>query len=149
MKSLTAQGTEQIWPSWSGQEASGQGGRAPASWGEVSPREKLMPPVEVRSSSRLDDSAEVMSSMACARVEELVEMWCGRSDSSSEVEAELIAQSVSLSSEKLQSLRPRRRRVPERPGREPRAGVEPEGCSESISGVGERRYSVLRKAEAL
>ena len=83
------------------------------------------------------------------RDEERVEMRVGRSGSSSELEAELIAQSVSLSGKKLQLLRPRRRRAEGRPERDSRAAEEVEGWSGSISGVGDRWYSGLRKSEAL
>ena len=117
--------------------------------GEVSPREGSIPPGEVRSSSHLGEAGEELSSRLLLWVEERVEMRVGRSGLSSELQIELIAQSVSLSGEKLQSLRPLRRRVPGRPEREPRVAAEVEGWSGSISGVGDRRYSGLRKSEAL
>ena len=83
------------------------------------------------------------------RVDERVEMRVGRPGLSSELEAKLIAQSVSLSGKKLQSLMVRRWRVEGRPVRDPRAAEEVEGWSGSISGVGDRQYSGFRKSEAL
>ena len=91
VKSLTAQGTEQIDPSESEQEASGQGGRSGADRGEVSPREKSIPPVEADSSSpSLGEAVEELPSGLLVRVEERVEMRVGWLGSSSELEAELI-----------------------------------------------------------
>ena len=73
--------------------------------------EKSMSPVGVDSSSFLGEAAEESPSRILVQVEERVEIRVGRPGSSSEPEAELIAQSVSLSGEKLQLLRPRRRQA--------------------------------------
>ena len=82
------------------------------------------------------------------RVDDRVEIRVGRPGSSSELETELIAQSVSLSGEKLQSLF-QCCRVEVRLVRDPRVAEEVEGWSGSISGVGDWRYSGFRKSEAL
>ena len=104
------------------------------------------------------DAVAIRSFVARIRVDERVETGRGWSASLSEEETESIAQSRSRAGETVLSLpagetflslHNRRRRVPRRMERDPRMGVEAEGWSVSISGVGERRYSVLRKSEAL
>ena len=107
-----------------------------------------MPPGEESPPGREDVSA-VGSFMAPMRVEERVTTGRGWSASSSDVETDSIAQSRSRVGETVRSLHVRRRQVPRRVERDPRVGVDAEGWSGSISGVGERRYSVLRKSEAL
>ena len=114
-----------------------------------SPRVKSIPPAEVESSSSLGSVVGELSSGLLLRVNEREKMQVGRPGSSSELEAELIAQSVSLSGEKLQSLMVRRWRAEVRPVRNPRAAEEVGGWSGSISGVGDRRYSGYRNTEAL
>ena len=150
MKSLMAQGTEQIWSKCPGQEASGHGGRAPISW-EISSSVEFTSSARMGLPSRGDSAVGWRPSSVRARVAERVETWCGLPVSSSEVEAEPIVQSWSRSGSGAggRSLHALRRRAPDRLGREPRVWWEPEGWSGSISGVGERRYSNLRKSEAL
>ena len=148
VKSLTAHGTEQIGPKESEQEALGQGGRSGVGHEDNSPREKLIPPVKVESSSGLGAVMGELLPDLHLRVDYQVEIRVGRPGSSSELETELIAQSVSLSGEKLQSLF-RRCRVELRLVRDPQVAEEVEGWSGSISGVGDRRYSGFRKSEAL
>ena len=85
-----------------------------------SPSVKLIPPVELVSSSGLSSLGFL--------VEERVEMRVGRPERSwSELEAELMAQSVSFSSEPCQSRWVRCRRVEERPVGVPRSVEDVEG----------------------
>ena len=135
-------------PRESEQEASEQGGRSGVICGDDSPREKSIPPVEDELPSRLGVVVGELLSDLRLRVVDRVVMRVERLGSSSELEAELIAQSVSLSGEKLQSLL-RRWRVEVRLVRAPRVPEEVEGCSGSSSGVGDRRYSDFMKSEAL
>ena len=113
-----------------------------------SPREKSIPPVEVESSSGLGVVMGELLPDLHLRVDERVEMQVGRPGLSSKLEAELIAQSVPLSGEKLQSLFCRCR-VEVRPVRDSPAAEEVKAWSGSISGVGNQRYSGFRKSKAL
>ena len=126
----------------------GAGGRSGVGREDDSPREKSFPPVEAESSSGLCAVVGELLPGLRLRVDDRVEMQVRRPGLSSELETELIAQSVSLSGEKLQSLF-RRCRVELRLVRDPQVAEEVEGWSGSISGVRDRRYSGFRKSEAL
>ena len=93
-----------------------------------SPSVKLIPPVEVVSSSGSAPVAGLLGSSLGFLVEERVEMRVGRPERSSlELEAELMAQSVSFSGETCKSRCVRRRRVEGRPVGAPRSVEDVEG----------------------
>ena len=128
MKSLTAHGTEQIGPREPGQVSSGHGGRSAVGCEDDSPSVKSIPPMEVVSSSGSAPVAGLLGSGLSFLVEERMEMRVGRPErSSSELEAELMAQSVSFSGETCQSRAVRRRWVEGRPVGVPRSVEDVEG----------------------
>ena len=128
MKSLTAHGTEQIDPREPGQVLSGHGGRSGVGCEDGSPSVKSIPPVEVVLSSGAAPVTGLFGSGLNFLVEERVEMQIGRPErSSSELEAELMAQSVSFSGETCQFRAVRRRRVEGRPVGVPRSVEDVEG----------------------
>ena len=149
MKSLTAHGTEQIGPRELEQESSGQGGRSGVGCEDDSPRENPIPPAEVESSSSLGAVVGELPSGLLLRVDDRVEMRVGPPGSSSELEAELIAQTVSLSGEKLQSLMVRRCRVEVLPVRDPRAAEEVEGWSRHDKMIVRLSQGSIRMASVL
>ena len=77
MKSLTVHGTEQIGHREPGQVSSGHGGRSGVGCEDDSPSVKLIPPVEVVSSSGSAPVAGLLGSSLGFLVEERVEMRVG------------------------------------------------------------------------